>query len=120
MSKELRLLTDDEWPLIEPILCGQMRNGMPVTPDQSTFEGAFVDGKLVGHLHVEGLFHFNYVHIDAQYRQTGLALRLIRKATSRIPAGFSAIWLTDRNADQIARLMGWRNVGKFTVYRKDV
>lgn len=114
------LVKPEEWSLIEGAMKRVFNNDMPVTPDQAVFLGLYDEAKLAGWIHIEHLYHFNCVYIEAQYRQTGLGLRLIKEATDRIPAGHSAIWITDRHvANKIAPKLGARNLGNFQVFRKD-
>lgn len=109
-----------DWPLIAPVMSEEFRNAMPESPEQSTFQGVYDGEKLVGWLHVEHLYHFNCAYLDVGYRQSGLGLRLIQEAASRIPVGESAIWITDRKVNAIARRLKWRYLGDYRVYRKDV
>lgn len=115
------IVKPEEWLQIEGPMKAVLGNDMPVTPEQATFLGAYDDGKLVGWIHIEHVYHFNSVYLEAQYRQSRLGLKLIQEAASHIPAGHSAIWLTDRNvANKIAQLIGARNLGNYQVFRKDV
>lgn len=92
---------------------------MPDHPGRASFITALSQKQLAGFVHVESLFHFNCVYVTPEHEHTGLTMRLIRDATACIPEGFSALWMTDRNVGLIARTLGWRHVGTFSVYRKD-
>lgn len=93
---------------------------MPIRPDQASFL-AEVDGDtLRGFVHVENLLHFNCVWVADGERKSSLAFDLIRDAVSRIPKGFSGVWMMDRNMGAVARRLGAREVGTYRIYRKDV
>lgn len=116
----IRIVQPGEWAEIERDMKADFNNDMPVSPDQAVFLGAYHGEEMAAWVHVEHLYHFNCVRVKAQYRETGLALRLIKEAASRIPAGHSAIWLTPRSAaNKIAPLVGARNIGTYQVFRKD-
>ena len=125
---ETIILPFEQWPLVEPIVTKEFRDAMPLTPAQSDFV-ALRDGQSVaGFLHVEHLYHFNSLYIMPEYRNQGLAMRLIRKATSSIPPLHSGIWLApadkgdsiESKARRLAIDMGAREVGVYRVFRKDV
>lgn len=119
------ILPRERWGEIAPVFREQFNDAMPVTPEQATFPALFDSdgdaGKLVGFFHVEHLFHFNSLYIVPQYRNQGLALRLATEAVSRIPLGYSALWLNPGEHGRcFAERMGFRDLGKFTAFRKDV
>lgn len=118
---KIEIVDADDWAEIERDMKADFNNDMPVLRSQACFLGAYDGDELAGWLHIEHLYHFNVVRIKAQYRQTGLALRLIKEAVSRIPSGHSAIWITPRPvANKIASVVGARNIGTYQVFRKDV
>lgn len=113
------ILPPDQWPLVAPIVTSEFHNAMPQTPEQTTFLTALDGAKLAGFIHVEHLFHFNCVYAAPEYRGSGLALDLIKEAAGLVPAGFSAVWLTDRKATAIANELGARDMGVWRIFRKD-
>lgn len=116
---ERRILTVDEWAMVEPVVVGDFGNSMPATADQATFFAETRRRELAAFVHIEHLLHFNCVYVAPQLRGTGLGLDLMRDAIARIPEGFSGIWMTDRSAGRLARRFKARELGQFTVYRKD-
>lgn len=114
------IVKPEEWSQIEGAMKAVFHNDMPVTPDQAVFVGLYDEGRLAGWVHVEHLYHFNCVYLDVPYRQSGLGLKLIKEAASRIPAGHSAICIANRGyAVPIARALGARDLGIQRVFRKD-
>lgn len=115
-----RILLPEEWGTVYDIVTEDFRNAMPDRPDQATFLAETDGERLRGFVHIESLLHFNCVWVAEEERGTDLAVDLMRDAASRIPKGFSAVWLTDRSVGAIARRLGAREVGTYRVYRKDV
>lgn len=115
------ILPFEQWSLVEPIYTGpEFQNAMPATPEQATFPVLMDGDKLAAFLLVEHLYHFNSVKVMPEYRGQGFAQQLIREAVARIPAGHSAIWITDSQHPLAAKRVGARDLGLCQVYRKDV
>lgn len=118
------ILSFDQWPLVQPILTdpAEFGNGMPTTPEQSTFPALMDGDKLAAFVLVEHLYHFNSVYVMPEYRHQGCAQQLLRNAVASIPPGHSAIWITEPDTDKsrLAQLLGARDLGLSRVYRKDV
>lgn len=119
MSFETLILPFDEWDRVRPIVEGVFENKMPETPERATFVAAMEGETLAGFLHIESLYHFNCVYVTPEHERSGLSKQLIARASTCIPEGRSAIWLTDRNVDHLAAAVGARYVGTYRVYRKD-
>lgn len=120
-----------DWPLVEADFTRRMGNAMPTDPLRDSFVALFEPGMKAGQvpfLHLETVYHFNCVVVPEEYgyHRRNMALRLIRDAATCIPAGQSAIWLSDRRVDMIASAVGARLVhdqvdgtNRYYVYRKD-
>lgn len=115
------ILPPERWGEVEPYFRERFNDAMPATPAQATFPALFEGSELVGFFHVEHLLHFNSLVIMPQYRNQGLALRLAREAVARIPPGHSGLWLNPaEHGRRFAEHLGFRRLGEFTAYRKDV
>lgn len=122
MSLEAVILPPEQWWQIEPIVRGEFGDALPRVTDQATFLAAMDGEKVAGFFHVESLLHFNSLYVAREYRGNGVAHALVTEAVSRIPEGFSAVWLRPINekGGRTARHFGGRKLGIFEVYRKDV
>jgi len=117
---ETRLLTLEEWPLVEPILRDVFEDEMPVTPAQSAFLGAFDGRELAGFVQVEQLLRIFHLYTAPGYRGARVARLLADEAARDIPAGFPACVLTgERALIRWALGKGARDVGLVHFLRKD-
>lgn len=98
------------------------QDSMPTDPEQGGFLALMDQEKIAAFLHIETLFHFNSIYVESAYRHQNAARTLLREAANRIPAGNSAIWLMNpaERGDALARALGGRELGTYTVFRKDV
>jgi GNAT superfamily N-acetyltransferase len=117
---ETRLLSPDEWLLVEPVVRGVFNDEMPVTPAQSVFLGAFDGGNLAGFVQVEQLLRIFHLYTAPPSRGAQVARLLADEAARDIPAGFPACVLTDERAlIRWALRRGARDVGAVHFLRKD-
>jgi hypothetical protein len=117
---ETRILSLDEWPLVEPVVRGEFNDEMPVTPEQSVFLGAFDGRALAGFVQVEQLLRIFHLYTAPGFRGAEVARLLANYAARDIPAGFPACVLTDEKAlVRWALRHGARDVGRVHFLRKD-
>lgn len=117
---ETRILSFDEWSLVEPVVRGVFNDEMPVTPAQSTFIVALKGGRLAGFVQVEQLLRIFHLYTAPGFRGAQVARLLADEAARDIPAGFPACVLTDEKAlVRWALRDGARDVGLVHFLRKD-
>lgn len=131
MTLTPRVLSVDEWPLVEAVQRDLFHDALPSSPRQGSFVGAADGEKLAGFVLVEKVFHITNLYVAAEYRQTPIAGQMMRFVDGRIPPGFSAIVLTDSRptkdeitADSLLLKLGARRVVNgetrtWRFYRKD-
>jgi hypothetical protein len=73
-SLRIRLLSVDEWPLVEPVVRAVFNDAMPETPAQAGFLAALDGDNLAAFLQVETLFRFFNLYVAPEYRGGDLAL----------------------------------------------
>lgn len=114
------MLRPAEWSLIAPMMSAEFGNMMPIDPAQAAFLAAFADEKLAGFVHIERLFHAHCLYVAPEYRHTRAAYHMMHGVDARIPAGHSAIVLTDtEEVEDMLRRMGARDAGAWRLWRKD-
>lgn len=113
-------LPPNQWKLVAPVVAAEFGDGMPTDHTQTMFLTTLDKGNLVSFVRIERLLHFVCTYVAPAYRGTKLTNDTIVRAVEMIPPGFAGIWLTDRNRNQMAERLGARNIGDWTVYRKDV
>lgn len=125
MDFETKILTPEEWPLVAPVLRGEFACAMPKSPAQASFLAAFDGSELAAFVHVETLFHMNALYVAERHRGAGLkgsrlAMRLAAEADALVPAGFSAVVLSDRpSLARLMRRLGGRELTASSMVRKD-
>jgi len=116
----------ERWAEIAPQV-NAFGNVMPESDKRAGFLTMMNNDRVAGFVHVETLYHFAGVQVNAEYgaNRAEMALELIRAASVSIPEGYSGIWLTDKRVDEIATLAAARLVqsetgtDRYYVYRRD-
>jgi hypothetical protein len=114
------LLPREQWSLVEPIVQEDLKGVMPDQAGPVDFLVA-MDGKtLAGFIQVETVYHFRSVYVAPEYRNSSLAIKLMKEADSLVPSGFSAIVMVNKaRVGKLLRAFGGRELDTQKVFRKD-
>ena len=116
---QIRVLSPNEWHLVEETYTREFSNGMPRVPAQSLFYGVFLSKELVGFSHLETLFHLNAVYLKKEHRTGKLFDAIFKTIDAAIPKDMPMVILPDKKLERLLKSYQYRNLGDMTVWRKD-
>lgn len=120
MAVEIRILTPDEWPLVEPIVTSVFQDALPHSSAQSSFVAGLDGARLAGFVQIEQLFHANCLYVAPEYRRGRVAWQMMKEVARLIPSGHSVIVLTDEpGVQRLVEKLGMRDAGEWRLLRKD-